>query len=93
MKKRFLKAVLSAGNELRLNELLPQKDGLHHYTPLLTIVAQALDEAAQGDNVWVSIGKTRDQSSLTLVVHTEEGALTAFAESMEGLSTACRDLL
>jgi hypothetical protein len=93
MKKTFNRSELKPENELEFVQNSMSEGAMALYHDLLLLLAQACDETAKGANVWVSIGKTKAADSLTLVVHTPDGDLSAFAGTLVALSEACNNLL
>ena len=63
------------------------------YGGLLLLLSQVCDEAAKGDNTWVSLGKTQDGSALALAVHTPDGNLSAYGATFGGLALEAAKLL
>lgn len=91
MKKgRKLAFVLNANNEESLLARQGKKEFEATYIDLLQFLAQCLDAAVGGENVWVNIGMTRDRSGLLLTRHWDDDVLFLAAGSMASLSQECQ---
>ncbi len=91
MKKgRKLAFVLQANNEEALLARQGKKEFEATYVDLLQFLAQVLDAAIEGEDVWVNIGMTRDRSGLLLVRHWDDDTLYLAAGSLSGLSLECQ---
>lgn len=93
MKKKFGRTILVAESEAELDAQIQSKRFDAVYLPLVRLVAQACDDAANGAGTWVSIGTTRDKSALTLTVHTDDGPLSCYSGTLAGLAMEANELL
>lgn len=93
MKKVFTRVALEVISEKELDSEIKSDRGVSVYVPLLRLLAQATDQAALGDNTWISIGRTQDGSALCLAVHTPAGKLACYASTLGGLALGSGELL
>ncbi len=91
--RRYVRVELQAQNLSSVEEEKDAGKWRATYMALVTVLADACDQAALGENTWVSVGKTRDGSSLNLTVHLPEGPISVFAPSLAGLSKQAEELL
>jgi len=64
-----------------------------HFVPLLQVIAETLDAAAEGRNVWLSIGKNRAGDSFLLAYHEGNDVVYAGGHSILALAEECRNIL
>jgi len=69
------------------------KEGLIEYQPLLALVADVLDSAADGNDSFVSIGTTRNHSAFTIMVQIAGRRHNLYAENLRALSEQAQTLL
>jgi len=84
---------LPADNVVRLRESLSTKQGLAHFLDLLILVADVLDLAAAGEDVWLSIGHTKSHNACLLTVHDGGEVMTASGTRLEDLAAAAGSFL
>jgi len=63
------------------------------YRFLLALIAGALDAAGAGQNIWLSVGKTRAGDTYLITVHTPAGQAYVAGESLLQLAGACGTVL
>jgi len=85
-------ADLPKDNEAQINAMDDKMLGMSA-RPLLTLIAQCLDMAANDGSCWISIGCTRKLDSFVLTVHQPEGPLSLYANDMGVLLTDASTLL
>jgi hypothetical protein len=93
MKHKYLKAVIEPINEVEFVDQASKKRLAEVYTDLLQLLAQVCDEAASGDNVWLSMGATKEKSALVVTVHTPEGNMSVYGATLGGLCLEAKSLL
>jgi hypothetical protein len=93
MKRNYIRATLKPGNEETLEKGAKEMLAPSPYYPLLKLVAQVLDYKAGGDNVWLTIGADKQNTTLLLVVHDGDVTYSAAGESLTDLSRDCLKLL
>jgi len=64
-----------------------------NYGSFLQLVAQSMDLMCKGENVYLTLGMTRDRSGLLLVVNWDDDKTFIVAGSLAGLSDECTSLL
>jgi hypothetical protein len=77
VKKNFVHVVLEPGNVKQLHDMIPEKQRDTPWYPLLLAVAEVLDDRAQGEDVFLALGGTKDMSTYLLTVKYPQGKLTA----------------
>jgi hypothetical protein len=93
LKRTFTKVDLNANNELDFQTDVGSKAGLETYAPILQLIAQVTDACANGENVWLSVGATKNRTSLCLTLHLPEGPTAVFAATLRDLANQARTLL
>jgi hypothetical protein len=93
MKRNYIRAVLQEVNEAQLEDTAKEKLVTTAYYSLLKLVAQACDYKAKGDNVWVTIGADKQNTTLLLVVHDGEVTYSAAGSTLIDLAQDCGKLL
>lgn len=63
------------------------------YTAMLQVIADVLDLAAQGQDAFVTIGSTRDKSSVTFTIAVEGERNTYYDVDLLGLCIALKSAL
>lgn len=63
------------------------------YRNLLCIIADVLDSACSGGDSFMSIGTTRDRTSVTIMVQVDGQRQSLYDLSLRGLDEACESLL
>lgn len=93
MKKTFVRAVLQPVAESQVPDLIKDKDFQQGLASLVLLIAQVLDDAAKGNNTYLSIGTTRDKGSMTIAVHQDGVPQSVFADNLEDLFAELKTLL
>jgi len=87
MKKgRKLHFVLNPNNVETLEERGKSKQPLEAYYGLLLLAANVCDHAISGEDIYMTLGMTRDRSGLLLVITWEDDKTFLAAGSLAGLS-------
>jgi len=90
-KGRKVQYVLNANNVEALEERSKGKQPLETYLGLLLLAANVCDHAIAGEDIYMTIGMTRDRSGLLLVITWGEDKSYLAAGSLAGLSDEARD--
>lgn len=93
MKRAHGTEALPKDNVVRLREQLTTKQGLAQFLDLLILIADVLDLAAEGEDVWLSIGHTKSHNACLLTVHDGGEVLTASGTRLEDLAAAANSFL
>ena len=87
MKKgRKVQYILNANNVEALAERSTGKQPLQAYLGLLELAANVCDHAISGEDIYMTIGMTRDRSGLLLVITWDGDKSFLAAGSLAGLS-------
>jgi len=84
---------LNPNNEAALLERIKAKTVSDNYGTFLQAIAQSMDLMCKGENVYLTLGMTRDRSGLLLVVNWDDDKTFLVAGSLAGLSDECSTLL
>lgn len=93
MKKSQPKTYPLPDNESEFDHVWGKAKDYQQFQALLRLIAQALDLAIQGDNVWISIGTTRDRSSIVLSVHQSNEVMAVYSDTFLGIVAKAGELL
>jgi len=63
------------------------------YRNLLSVISDVIDSACAGHDSFVSIGTTRDKSSVTIMVQVEGQRQSLYGLSLREIDEACESLL
>jgi len=85
--------VLNANNEESLMQRIKANKVNDNYGSFLQLVAQSMDLMCKGENVYLTLGMTRDRSGLLLVVNWDNDKTFIVAGSLASLSDECTSFL
>jgi len=87
------KAQLNNNNLKLVQEWLTSIKSPCPYDGLLAVIADCLDHCANGHDMYIVIGTTRNRESFTLNWKGDDAPGPVYAETMKALSLNCGDLL
>lgn len=91
MKKgRKVQYILNPNNVEALNERFSSKDKGEAYYGLLRLCAEICDHAVQGEDIYFTLGMTRDRSGLLAVITWDGDKSFLAAGSLAGLADECK---
>jgi hypothetical protein len=84
---------LPTTNRKDLDEVVKSFGSNQVFTPLLQLMADVCDSAANGSDCYITLGASRDKQSLLMTI-TQDGAKAYLSEfTLRGLSAAAETLL
>jgi len=93
MRKDFVKSDLVANQLETLDQELASKTKAEPYHPMIRLIADVLDNAIKGDNCYLTIGTTRDQSAIILSLTVEGQKIYVSSATLYELAGRCQELL
>jgi hypothetical protein len=93
MKRTTQVATLAATNETEFALVVAEKHVEMEYGDLLLLIAQVCDAIASGDKVWLSIGATKKNDSLTLGLHDGLATTSIFGATFADLAAKAGSLI
>jgi len=93
MKKPTRQASLSGGNLKALDMSIGVKGGLDNYIPLLRLLAEMLDNIAEGEDVYISIGSTKRKDAFLLTLTWDKEQTFLPAASFEDMAAGSSSFL
>jgi len=93
MRKPTSKPSLAGGNTRALDSALGIKDGLQIYAPLLRLLAEMLDQIAEGEDVYVTIGSTKRKDTFLLTLTWDHETTYMPADSLASMAAGAGSFL
>lgn len=84
---------IKAGNAKELTLSSTAELSKTEYYWLVALVADMFDMIATGEQIYMTIGSTKDRSAYTLTVRTEGEPVTLYGVSLRELVSKCQSLL
>lgn len=93
MKKGYVRALLSTDNEKAYLATVEEDQVGNHYHGLLQVLAQVADQAAAGEDIYATFGRTKSNDALILTVIWEGARTYAAGANLEAVSEVCETLI
>lgn len=93
MKLNTKKDALLPSSVDNLMEDLKSKEGISRYRDLLIVLADALDMAAKGEDIFVTLGSTRKRDALVLTITYQGDKTFVPGVNLQALADLCSNLL
>jgi hypothetical protein len=93
MKKDYVRADMKADQLKTMSQQLAKPDKPVTYFPLLLIMADVIDDAVKGANTYMTLGVSRDKSSIILTISVDGHKLYASGATLAELADRVNNLL
>lgn len=93
MKKGYVRALLTTDNEAAVLASIKDEECGNHYHGILQLIAQVMDQAASGEDIYLTLGATKNRDSFIATVIWDGARTYATGASLEAVSQVAETLL